>query len=96
MFSVCGVMLDADIWLVLMQRVDDVWTVWYTGCYAVPGTQLTTFVLLYSCKNNITVKTSSIAAETCYREHCQSNTSVFLLVTYTLYIFVYLVQAPTG
>jgi len=35
------------------------------NCYEVMATQLTTFVLLYSC-NNITLKMTVIAAETCW------------------------------
>jgi len=79
-------------WLEL--AVGDVWTVWYTGCYVVPATQITTFLLLYSC-NNITLKMASTAAETRYREQCQIL-QCFVLAVHTIYIFVYLVQGPTG
>jgi len=31
-FVLCGVMLDAVMWWVLIQRVGDVLMLWYTGC----------------------------------------------------------------
>jgi len=40
------------------------------NCYGVTATQLTTFVPLYSC-NNITLKMATVAAETCWWEHCE-------------------------
>ena len=36
------------------------------NCYGVTATQLITFVLLYSCNNNITLKMAEIPAETCW------------------------------
>jgi len=35
------------------------------------ATQLTTFVPLYSCNNNVTLKMAAVAAETCWWEHCE-------------------------
>jgi len=37
----------------------------------VTASQLTTFVLLYSCENNITLKMAAVAAETCWWENCE-------------------------
>jgi hypothetical protein len=34
--------------------------------YRMTATQLTTFVPLYSCNNNITLKMAAVAAETCW------------------------------
>jgi hypothetical protein len=41
------------------------------NCYGVTVTQLTTFVLFYSCNNNITPKIDAIAAETCWWEYSE-------------------------
>jgi hypothetical protein len=38
------------------------------NCYRMTATQLTTFVPLYSCNNNINLKMVAVAAETCWRE----------------------------
>jgi len=35
------------------------------------ATQLTTFVLLYSCNNDITLKKAATAAKTCWWENCE-------------------------
>jgi hypothetical protein len=35
------------------------------NCYGETVTHLTTFVFLYSCNNNITLKMTAVAAETC-------------------------------
>ena len=81
-------------WLELV--IADVWTVWYTGCYVVPTTQLTTFILLYSC-NNITLKMASTAAETRYTVSTVNQMlQCFVMVIHTLYTFLYLVQGPIG
>jgi len=37
-----------------------------SNCYGMTMTQLTTFVPLYCCNNNITLKMAAIAAETCW------------------------------
>jgi hypothetical protein len=57
-------MLHAVMWRVLIQCVSDVWTVLW--CCEVKVTQLITFVPLYSCNNNITLKKAAIATETCW------------------------------
>ena len=41
------------------------------NCYVVMATQLTTFVVLCSCNNNVTLKMAAIAAETCWCEFCE-------------------------
>jgi len=40
------------------------------NCYVVTVTKLTKFVHLYCC-NNITLKMTAIAAETCWGENCE-------------------------
>jgi hypothetical protein len=39
--------------------------------YVVTVTKITTFVHLYCCNNNITLKMAAIAAETCWGENCE-------------------------